>query len=879
MTSYRWFPPPSPSRCPDCEGQVVDQRCSACGLVLRGPGAATLWWLDRELHRLSAQRTAVLSQLRAASPLPAPPAGIGAPPLPPPPPVERPETSSHDLQNVLLGLGAFLVAIASIVFATVTWTRLSAGLQGLVLAGMTAAAATGTAALRRRGLKATAEAVAAVSVFLALIDLHAVRISLVPGIEPLTFWSMAVAVLGLGAAVYGRFVKVVAASVTATVAIQLCLPFLLIGTHASPSVLAFGLLGQAAVALTLLAVVGPTRTGTTRFLVGAGAAAAWFAGTAVTIGSLSPSQSWTMPALLVLAAIVAALAAMWSEEAREPALGASTALSVGAAGLLLGHVATGDVLLLTGGAISVGLVAAMAVLGRRGTVGSDWLRAPGIVASAVAGAALVPLVEPAAQALAGPLSGLDHVWNGDLAEPARASLLEQGSWAGSGITAWYLGLFGLALAAVWAWLRWVPLVRAAAPLPPPPTVAGTARTGKRTPIQAAGSRTPWAVVGWLVVAVPMAPLLVDAPIVATVAWLLAWTAAALAVLVVRGDRPDRLSSPFGRATRGAVLPAWALLLVTGGLGLAWALATPWATVGALGALLVLAATATLLAPPRPITLPVGTVVTAGLAIVLVPTVQRAAGASTLAAWMGLSIAAVVASAGAWFAELSSGPTGPGGRRTMLASVLPLHELTCAVLAAVGLLGVIDVGTADQASIGLALITVAVAAHSTRPTRRFLVPVAVLGALCLIWQRLALGQVTTVEAYSLPAAAALLAAGWWYRDRAGSSWEWSGPALAAAFGPTTLVALGDPGLVRPLGALVAAAALVLLGARLRLIAPVWVGAAVLVAIGLRHLGPVVDVLPRWVLFGVAGTVLLSVGATYERRRLGLARLTARLRAFR
>ena len=876
MSASRWFPPPSPSRCPDCSGPVSDRRCAACGLNLEGQAAATLWWLDRELHRLSDQRAAVLSQLRAASrgaarPAPTPPFGVGAPTtLAPshsggatvgqPIRAERPEASSRDLQNLLLGLGAFLLAVASVVFATVTWTRLSAGVQGLVLGGLTAGAATGAAALHRRGLKATAEAVAAVSVFLALIDIHAVRISAVPGVEPLIYWSGGLAVLAVGAALFGRVAKVVVVPVCTAIAIQLCIPFLLLGNHVAPSLLALGLLLQAGVAVTLLAVVGPTRTGTTRFLVGFGAATAWFVGTGTTVGALDPSVSWTLPGLLLLSAAVAAVVAGWWDDGRELAVGAAAALSLGAIGVVIGRLASGDVLVLALGALSAAGLAAAGGLGRRHVVDVRWLRAPALVGSVVAVASLAPLVQPAAEALVGRIGQLDHVWNGDLADHVRATVLRDQLWAGSAVSTWYLLLFGGVLAALVAARRWIPFGPSARPRPLP--ISGTAPARNPTDTAPLGG----AAALWLAVALPMVPLLVDAPAFATVAWLLAWSAVSVSALALRPQ------------SKLVVLPAWSTAGVCASVAMTWALVDPWSTVTALAVLTVLSAVATLAAPPRRLVLPVGTVTTAVLAAAIVPTVQLALGASPTAAWFGVTITAIVLSAGAWLLELGTAPDRSGHGLAMLDTVGRLVEVTAATLATVGLLGIVDTGSADQISVALALVTTAVAAHSARPSRRLLIPVAVLGALALIWQRLALGQVTTVEAYSLPAAAALLAAGLWYRRRAASSWEWSGPALAAAFGPTTLVALNDPGLTRTVGALVAAAAVVIVGARRRLIAPAWIGTAVLVAVGVRHLGPVVDLLPRWVLFAVAGTVLLSVGATYERRRLDLERFSARLRDF-
>jgi len=570
MTANRWFPPPSPSRCPDCEGPVVDRRCSACGLLLQGQAAATLWWLDRELHRLSAQRSAVLEQLRTATratapaPLPEPPVGAGpfADPVLPNPPspasYRRPEASSRDLQNLLLGLGAFLLAIASVVFATVTWTRLSAALQGLVLAGMTAAAATATAALRRKGLKATSEAVGCVTAFLAVVDLHALRISAVPGVEPALYWSAALLVLAAGAAAVGRLVRVQAASATACISIQLSLPLLLVGASVGPGLFAAGLLVQAAAAVTFLAVVGPTGRGTTWFLTGYGAATAWLLGTGVAVIRLvdvGPSGSLAVSALVLLAAAVAALFAVWSQEGRDLGLGAATALGLGALAGVFEHVAAGDVLVLALGGAAVAVTAGSAWLGWYVRVGRSWLRAPGLVGSIASGLALIPLAQPAGEALVGRIGFLDRIWTGHLTDSARDSLLLHGGWSGSAVTAWYLGLFALALASVVAWLTWVPLnasvgqtgrepVSVTRPTPGLLQLAPGSASGRHGgPGSGSGVPSPvlggWALAGWLVVALPMIPLLVNAPVFVAIAWLLGWAAGAMAVIVLRPGASGR----------------------------------------------------------------------------------------------------------------------------------------------------------------------------------------------------------------------------------------------------------------------------------------------------------------------------------------------------
>ena len=71
----------------------------------------------------------------------------------------------------------------------------------------------------------------------------------------------------------------------------------------------------------------------------------------------------------------------------------------------------------------------------------------------------------------------------------------------------------------------------------------------------------------------------------------------------------------------------------------------------------------------------------------------------------------------------------------------------------------------------------------------------------------------------------------------SSWLWLGPALVVGFVPSVVLSFADPGAVRPTAALVAGAAVLVLGAILRWRAAVDVGVPVVVVVGLRQLVPV------------------------------------------
>ncbi|MBV9952269.1 MAG: hypothetical protein JO291_09980, partial [Acidimicrobiia bacterium] len=176
-------------------------------------------------------------------------------------------------------------------------------------------------------------------------------------------------------------------------------------------------------------------------------------------------------------------------------------------------------------------------------------------------------------------------------------------------------------------------------------------------------------------------------------------------------------------------------------------------------------------------------------------------------------------------------------------------------------------------------------HSVRPGRRPLAGVAAIEGLAFVWLQLASAGVATAEAYTLPLAAVLLGVGvcaqrWFQRSGEHlESWLIEGPALVVALAPTVVLACTDPGLVRPLGGLIAGALVLALGAVTGRKAPVDAGAAVVFVLGLRQLVPVMDDLPSWLIIGATGAFLLALGATFEQRRRQLHDTRARYAALR
>lgn len=142
-------------------------------------------------------------------------------------------------------------------------------------------------------------------------------------------------------------------------------------------------------------------------------------------------------------------------------------------------------------------------------------------------------------------------------------------------------------------------------------------------------------------------------------------------------------------------------------------------------------------------------------------------------------------------------------------------------------------------------------------------------------RLVASDVGVVEAYTLPFAVLLLAAGTgallrgdvpasWSRPWGGESVVALSPGLVLGLLPSLPQALDDP--TSPRGVVLGLVALTILvaGVRLRWKAPFVAGAVVVGLVLLVQLGPAAIALPRWVLIGVVGVTFLTVGATWENR---------------
>ena len=96
----------------------------------------------------------------------------------------------------------------------------------------------------------------------------------------------------------------------------------------------------------------------------------------------------------------------------------------------------------------------------------------------------------------------------------------------------------------------------------------------------------------------------------------------------------------------------------------------------------------------------------------------------------------------------------------------------------------------------------------------------------------------------------------------------------ALAPTLALTIANNDDGRAIAVGLAALVVVLFGARERLQAPIVLGGLVLLILGVDKLGPTAVRLPRWLMLAFAGSVLLWVGTTFERRRDDAVRVARR-----
>lgn len=271
----------------------------------------------------------------------------------------------------------------------------------------------------------------------------------------------------------------------------------------------------------------------------------------------------------------------------------------------------------------------------------------------------------------------------------------------------------------------------------------------------------------------------------------------------------------------------------------------------------------------------GALALTGVAVVLLavrsgrlrgPVVGYAAALVLLAAGVAVAPAGAAATAVALVALSVPGAVLAGWRRGHPEESVLTGAWAVAVLAALQQ----ATTTEDPALLVAVLLAVAgltCSGYSLLPRRGWAAVPASLLCSGAVWTLLLEREVSTVEAYSLPLAALLGVVGLvrLRREPAAPSWLTVGPALAVALLPSAVASVDDPSPTRALLVLVAGAAVLVLGVRLRWQAPLVVGAVALAVVAVSQLGPYAVGLPRWLSFGLVGLLLLVLGARYEQRR--------------
>lgn len=148
-----------------------------------------------------------------------------------------------------------------------------------------------------------------------------------------------------------------------------------------------------------------------------------------------------------------------------------------------------------------------------------------------------------------------------------------------------------------------------------------------------------------------------------------------------------------------------------------------------------------------------------------------------------------------------------------------------------------------------------------------------------------GGTRPLELLTVPLAAVLLALGVLHLRGAATSRSWPalGPGLVLLLLPSLLLASGGGSAWRVVGLAAVATAVVVAGVRLRWQAPLVLGSAVLCAHALVQAWPALatlyEAVPRWVSIGMAGALLLALGARYERRLDDVRSVQGRVTAMR
>ncbi len=790
--------------CPGCGTPFAwppTGRCTRCGADLAGRTATAIFDVDREAAALREERAALVTELRAAS---QPPAGR-LPATAMPPPVVRagrgPTRSRLRPQLLLAAAGAVLLLAAAVVFIAVTWPTWPAGAQVAFVVALTAVGAVAARGTARRALAATADALGVLTLAVAAYSLLAAR---------------AEGLAGLAAVDVQLWVALVATAVAVAAR-----PF----THWA------GLRDT------------PRRAAALAAVVAGGSGLLWLAQLHLTTPrGLAPLAA--APAVAGLLLLHGRWVLRRDDVVRHLVPAVPAALLGGAA------VATGLVALTLQSSVAVAVAAAVGIplllVTRRRAPTAAWTFAGATIAALW----LVQLVTfLTTEATAGAL-GLE-----------APRLVTFSVVAALGVTA-----------AQW----WRP----PAPWRDPVLLAAGLAAVPAVGVTLDAWSAPAAVVS-TVLAEPFHGWPDADPLSASVV-LLAVAALTLGAALVNRLRRD-LVLPFVAAgattiaavvavagAAGGLLPAAAPLLVA---GLAACTAAWWweAHPSAWVPVVVTHTTALVLAG---VDLELFAATAAAVAVHLVWVAARrhhpVAAAGGVAS--GLLAVAATSEALAWSTGTTTLLVTLAGGAVMVWAQLAgagrtwRHGATDTVVAITAVAAtLVAQAAAPAATVAAQLATIAVVAvvHAARPGRGWTVWVASTATSLAVWSLLADQGVEVVEAFTLPAALALAAAGTWRLHVSDtSSWTALSPACLMAALPTLAILLDGPDPARVLLLATGAVAASLVGHARRLAAPLALGTVTAMLAAVLQLYDWSLHLPRWVTFGVLGLALIGTSATYE-----------------
>lgn len=818
-----------PHVCPSCRGRIESvTQCPRCHLDLTSHEVKQAWqallvadqWIDRARSLRNASEAGTSCDASAATVATPQPRQQAPTVAPTQTPTRRPVSTG----SVLLGLGALFLLVAGTIFISVSWGSLGLLGRALVLLAVTALIGVIGSFVTRRGLRASAEALWTVFFGLLTLDWFAARDQGLAGLDTLPF--------GASAAAW------------AAVVIGASLVVIRLGRkHLRTELLAASIVAGAAAlfaAGSLGAEIDNTDTMFWPAVVATSVVAA--------VGLLLRREFVIVGSLICLVGVgVFGLLAVGSAVVDAVANPSLRELAVDAHGLPL--------LLVVGTAIVIGVVV-------------DRVRWPASAVAVAGAATLVTLPVEAA-------------WSGRGAYVVVAGLVAAGAWMVARDGDWFRGArlvvfvsgAGLALASA----PWVGrLISVAA------EGASASRTEDLTAPLApdyAPETGPW--------------------------WLAALVAAALAVAVVAARRwPET-----GPARSGLLPSAW-LIGVVGALAVLATFDPPAVLIGigliAAGTLLTLLLPVDVrgwpwIGPAVVAIAPVTTISSWSAAVIVWPLagVVLAVVARTrdMELRLGSSFVATAWSLGTTAAvlELVDGDNRWASVGLVVAALVGVavavftvrehlvRESVAAASEGLGIVGLIMGSTTSTLGFASFVWTVAGAgavvlglASRRRPWYRWLGS-GILGVAYVL--RLAASEVEVVEAYTMPFAVLLLAAGLWaMRDSSaelrrpdpGTPADGPGsvrallPGVALAMLPSLPQALDEPTGLRALLLGIGAAVALGIGTWRRWKVPFIAGAVVLALLVLVNVGPLTLALPRWMLIASVGAVLLAAGITWEDR---------------